>query len=150
MSERAIVQLVKRQQASLDIDAAFTSLSGLNKNGISGMVSGVDGCAAQPPIAGLGVPDGLYTPPNTSPNANNYIDGNPDNAPEYMGPTSPGSSAPGTANGEVDIDWASIVDGSAMTPDYPRQPIGIAGHRCISAVLRELAGTAGHRQHDQW
>ncbi len=118
VSERAIVQLVKRQQATLDIDAAFTSLSGLNKNGISGTVSGVDQCAAQPPIAGLGLPDGTYTPPNTSPNANNYIDGNPDNAPQYMGPTSPGSSAPGTANGAVDIDWASIVDGSAMNPDF--------------------------------
>lgn len=118
VSERAIVQLVKRQQASLDIDAAFTSLSGLNKNGISGLVSGVDQCSAQPPIAGVGVPDGLYTPPNNNANANNYIDGNPDNAPDYMGPSSPGSSAPGTANGEVDIDWASIVDGSAMTPDF--------------------------------
>lgn len=118
VSERAIVQLVKRQQASLDIDAAFTSLNGVNKNGISGMVSGVDQCAAQPPIAGMGVPDGLYTPPNNNANANNYIDGNPDNAPDYMGPSSPGSNAPGTANGEVDIDWASIVDGSAMTPDF--------------------------------
>ena len=118
VSERAIVQLVKRQQASMDIDAAFTSLSGLSKNGISGMVSGVDGCAAQPPIAGLAVPDGLYTPPNTNPSANNYIDGIPDNAPAYMGPPSPGTSDPGTANGEVDIDWASIVDGSAMTPDF--------------------------------
>ncbi len=64
------------------------------------------------------MPNGSYTPPNGSPNANNYIDGNPDNAPDYLGPTSPGSNAPGTANAEVDIDWASIVDGSAMTPDY--------------------------------
>lgn len=117
-AERAIVQLVKRQQASLDIDAAFVSLSGLNKNGISGLVSGVDQCSAQPPIPGLAVPDGLYTPPNTSPNANNYIDGNPDNGPDYIGPSAPGSSAPGTANGEIDIDWASIINGSAMTPDY--------------------------------
>jgi hypothetical protein len=118
VSERAIVQLVKRQQATMDIDAAFTSLSGLNKNGISGLVSGVDQCAVQPPIPGLATPDGLYTPPNTNANANDYIDGNPDNAPDYLGPTSPGSSTPGTANGEVDVDWASIVDGSAMTPDF--------------------------------
>ncbi len=46
------MQLVKRQQASLDIDAAFTSLSGADKNGVSGTVSGVDQCGVQPPHSG--------------------------------------------------------------------------------------------------
>ena len=118
VSERAIVQLVKRQQATLDIDAAFTSLRpqqerhfGHGERCGSVRWTGRDD-------AGHVVPDGTYTPPNGSPNANNYIDGVPDNAPQYMGPPSPGSSAPGTANGAVDIDWASIVDGSAMNPDF--------------------------------
>lgn len=116
-AERAIVQLIRRQTASMDVDAAFVSLSGLNKNGTSGEVNGIDECTSNV-IPGLAVPNGSYTPGSGSPSANNYIDGNPDNSPDYIGTKVPGSNAAGTANAEVEIDWESILAGTLLTPDF--------------------------------
>jgi hypothetical protein len=73
-------------------------------------LDGTDHCAGSgiAPIAGVAVPDGLYTG-QTSP-----INGNPDNTPVYIGTPGPA----GTAKDEVDIDWAGIVAGTALPPDY--------------------------------
>jgi Flp pilus assembly pilin Flp len=114
LAERSVSQLVRWQTASIDIDAAFTSLSGLRKNGSSGTVSGVDGCSAQPTIPGAAVPDGLHSQSGGGGSPGAYIDGNPDNAPDYLGTPGPG----GTAQGEIDIDWASIVAGTMLQPDF--------------------------------
>jgi hypothetical protein len=95
---------------SFDLDAAFTSLSGMVKNGISGSMDGNDHCAGTgiAPIPGVAVPDGTYSG-MTAP-----INGNPDNTPSYLGTGGTG----GTAKDQVDIDWAGIVAGSALPPDY--------------------------------
>ena len=116
--ERTISQFVVWQSAGLSADAAFTSLDSVNvKNGVSGTVSGNDladpttGCGA----GGAAIP-GLALP-NTGLNMNggntNFIDGNPDNTPVYIG--TPGPS--GTAKDSVNIDWAGILNGS-LAPDF--------------------------------
>jgi len=110
-AERSVAQLLRWQTASLDIDAAFTSLSGLHKNGVSGTTTGVDACGAQPTIPGVAVPNGTFT---QSGGSSNWIDGNPDNAPNYMGTPGPG----GTAQEQVDIDWAGIRNGTVLQPDF--------------------------------
>jgi hypothetical protein len=118
VGQRTISQMLTWQTGTIDANAAFTSLSGLNiKNGSSGTVSGVDvadpatGCAGgQPAIAGLAVPNsGL----DMNGNNTNFIDGNPDNTPIYIGTSGPS----GTAVQSVDVDWAGILAGS-IAPDF--------------------------------
>jgi len=114
VAERSVSQMLQWQTATIDVDAAFTSLSGLHKNGASGTVSGVDQCNPSNVIAGAAVPDGTHSQSGGVGTPGAYIDGNPDNAPEYMGTPGPG----GTAQNEVDIDWASIMNGTMLQPDF--------------------------------
>lgn len=112
MGERIVSQFVIWQSSTLDADAAFTSLSGLNaKNGVSGTVSGVDACGTpSSDIAGLAVPDGTL---DMNGNSTSFIDGNPDDVELEIG--TPGPT--GTAKDSVDIDWAGILAGS-IAPDF--------------------------------
>jgi Tfp pilus assembly protein PilX len=113
VAERSVAQMLQWQTATIDVDAAFTSLSGAHKHGTSGTVSGVDQCGEEPAIPGLAVPNGTATQSGDgSPGA--YIVGSPDNAPSYLG--TPGPS--GTARQEVEIDWVSITNGTKLSPDY--------------------------------
>ncbi len=113
---RTISQMIQRQSGSVDVDAAFVALNGVSKNGISGSISGIDACGAASTLPGLAVPTGGYTPPNGSANANNYIDGNPDDAAKDLGPAGFGSLAP--ANSQVRLDWKSVLDGTTLAPDF--------------------------------
>ena len=106
-AQRTVAQYMIWQPATMDVNAAFTSLSGLDKNGNSGALDGNDGCAAAATIPGVAVPDGLYS------GHTNPINGNPDNTPVYLGTSGPG----GTAKDEVEVDWAGIAAGTAITPD---------------------------------
>jgi hypothetical protein len=96
----------------LDLDAAITTLGGMDKAGGSGTMNGTDACGVMPAIHGVAVPDpslGGYTG-STGP-----IDGNPDNTPKDLGTSGPG----GTAKDEVDIDWQGIVawPNTTLMPD---------------------------------
>ncbi len=117
VATRTLTQIVQRQKPALDVDAAFVALGGLGKNGTSGNISGVDECSVRPTLPGLAVPTGLYVPGSNSPQANDYIDGSPDNAPSYLGPAGIGET-PGTANAAVRVDWESVLDGSSLQPDF--------------------------------
>ncbi|HEX5632084.1 MAG TPA: hypothetical protein VFX50_02615 [Gemmatimonadales bacterium] len=113
-AQRSVSQLVRWNTATLDVDAAFTSLSGLLKNGTSGTVSGIDQCSTQPTIPGVAVPDATFAQSGGGGTPGAFIDGSPDNAPDYMGTPGPA----GSAQQEVDIDWASIVAGTMLQPDF--------------------------------
>jgi hypothetical protein len=112
LAERTVATYALWTPAPLDLDAAFTSLSGIDKNGNSGALDGNDRCTvaggSQPPIPGAAVPNGGYSG-HTSP-----INGNPDNTPITLGTGGPA----GTAKDEVDIDWAGITAGTVLPPDY--------------------------------
>jgi hypothetical protein len=112
-AERTIATYALWTPAPFDLNGAYTSLSGMQQNGAgSGGLSGVDHCVAaggsQPAIPGVAVPDGTYGG-SVAP-----IDGNPDNTPAEIG--TPGTG--GTAKDEVDIDWAAIVAGTVLPPNY--------------------------------
>jgi hypothetical protein len=109
-AERTVATYALWTPISFDLNAAFTSLSGIQKNGIAGSMDGNDHCvgSGMPALPGVMVPDGMFGG-MTSP-----INGNPDNTPQYMG--TPGPT--GTAKDEVDIDWAAIVAGTALPPDF--------------------------------
>jgi hypothetical protein len=113
-AQRTVATYALWVPAPFDLNAGFTSLSGITKNGGSGALSGVDNCGAAPAIPGVAVPNGTYTGDAS------IIDGNPDNAPVGMGTGGPG----GTAKDEVTIDWASIVAGTKLPPAfvYPAWP----------------------------
>lgn len=117
LATRTLTQIVQRQKPALDVDAAFVALGGLGKNGTSGNISGEDECAVRPMLPGLAVPTGLYVPGSASPQANDYIDGSPDNAPSFLGPAAIGE-VPGSANAAVRVDWESVLDGSSLQPDF--------------------------------
>jgi hypothetical protein len=115
-AERTVATYALWTPAPLDLDAAITTLGGMDKAGGSGTMNGNDACGAMPAIAGVAVPTDGYTPPgNTGP-----IDGNPDNTPVPLGSPGPG----GSAKDEVDIDWAGIVAGTSVPADfvYPAWP----------------------------
>jgi len=100
--------------APFDLNAGFTSISGIQKNGGSGALSGVDRCGAAAAIPGVAVPNGGYAGDVT------VINGNPDDAAVGMGTGGLG----GTAKDEVDIDWAGILAGTYLPPafTYPSWP----------------------------
>ena len=108
-AQRTVAQYMTWEPVDINVNAAFTSLSGLDKNGNSGALDGNDGCAGSgiPPIPGVAVPNGLYT------GHTNPINGNPDNTPTYLG-TAGGA---GTAKDAVEVDWDGIVNSNAIPAD---------------------------------
>jgi hypothetical protein len=114
-AQRTVAQYATWLSASMDVDAAWTSIGGLSKNGNTGTISGNDGCATpSSPVAGVMVPtsvsgyDGYrQTPPPGTPIV-------PQGSPQ-INMASPDSSSTAAA---VSIDWDGIVNGSAVQPDY--------------------------------
>jgi hypothetical protein len=113
-AERTVATYALWTPAPLDLDAAITTLGGMDKAGGSGTMNGNDACGAMPAIGGVAVPTAGYSG-STGP-----IDGNPDNTPVDLG----SGGASGAAKDEVDIDWAGIVAGTMLPPNftYPSWP----------------------------
>ncbi len=108
-AERSVAAYALWTPAPFDLNAALTSLVGVSSNGNSGAYSGIDRCGAAAAIPGVGVPD----------NSDNFthsgiINGNPEDQAYDMGTPGPA----GTAQNEVDIDWAAVVAGTAFPADY--------------------------------
>ena len=146
-AERTVATYVLWTPAPFDLDAAFTSLSGIDKNGNSGTLNGNDACGAASAIPGAAVPIGTYTG-QTGP-----IDGNPDNTPSSSGPRAPREPPR--------IQWAST--GPASRRARSCRPITCT-QRGPRQASSQLAGGEGkwrpddarerqghpdrHRQHD--
>jgi hypothetical protein len=113
-AERTVATYALWTPAPIDLDAAFTSLSGVDKNGNSGTLNGNDNCGVNAAIPGVAVPTGGYTG-QTGP-----IDGNPDNTPKQQGTGGVG----GTAKDSVGIDWAGITAGTVLPADYVYPTVG--------------------------
>ncbi|MDB4875243.1 MAG: hypothetical protein JWM41_1689 [Gemmatimonadetes bacterium] len=95
---------------TIDVKAAWVSLSGLNKNG-TGLISGTDQCGAQPSVAGVLVDKGdLHVQGNSF-----NVEGNP--------PVDT-SNTFAQLKPKVNIDWASIVGSNSIAADItvPDQP----------------------------
>ena len=111
-AQRTVATYALWTPAPFDLNGAFTSLSGIDKNGNSGALDGNDNCTAtggnQPAIPGTAVPNGTYT------GSFQPINGNPDDVPNYMGTAGTG----GTAKDQVGIDWAAITAGTMLPADY--------------------------------
>ena len=104
-AERTVAQYLYWDAAPINVLAGWTSMTGIQKNGGSGSLSGTDAC-----VPGLGTVAGVAVP----------------TVPGMTGTTTPATGNPpikllGDVNatkGAVDIDWAGIVNGTAdMTFD---------------------------------
>ena len=116
-AERTVATYAIWTPSPFDLNAALTTLTAVNKTGVSGEMSGIDNCGVMPSIPGVAVPTGTYTGPVAP------IDGNPDNTPVGLGTPGPA----GTAKDQVGVDWAGIVQGpiSPILPHdylYPAWP----------------------------
>jgi hypothetical protein len=107
-AERTVATYAMWTPAAFDLNAAYTSLSGINKAGGSGTFDGTDMCGSKPPIPGAAVPTGTYT------GDPNVINGVPDNTPSPLGTGGPA----GSAKDEVAIDWAGIVAGTVLPAEF--------------------------------
>lgn len=107
--ERAIAQYARFQFASLEVQSAWTALGGLKKSGGSGTLSGYDACGMEAPVSGVAVPD---VPGYTQSGGSFVPDGNP--KVDSLGTVAQAASS-------VEIDWAGIVNGTAIQADieYP-------------------------------
>ena len=108
VAERVFAQYT-RWNGSLPAVAGWTSLSGLLKNGGSGMLDGADNCGAAKPVAGVAVP----TVPGYIQNGGSSV---PTGSPGVL---DMGSQT--NANAMVGINWISILEGMAASADivYP-------------------------------
>lgn len=98
---RTVAQYAAWEPADMEVLAGWTALTGIKKNGSSGSFLGIDACGDSAALAGVAVPlvPGFNRPETAD-------------STEYLGETV------NEAAREVEIDWAGILDGSAITPDY--------------------------------
>lgn len=113
-AEHTVTQFTFWREGSMQVLSAWTSLSGLLKNGAAGQISGVDGCGVMPTVAGAAVPDSMYVQ-----SGGTFQTAVPQGNPPILDLQSP----PG-AYDAVKIDWDGIVNHNAIVPDiiYPTNP----------------------------
>ena len=106
--ERTVAEYAAWSAGTMKVLSGWTSLTGLQKNGTAGTLTGTDGCGKAPPVAGVAVP----------------------NNPGYTGQTGPVSGNPpiltlGTqaeADSITGIDWNGIINQNALQPDITIPP----------------------------
>lgn len=111
-STHTVTQYAFFREGEIQVLSAWTSLSGLIKNGTSGTIEGIDNCGMMPDVAGVALPDdsffqlgGTTAVPTGDPPV------------LYLGDQA-------ETNDAVDIDWDGIVNQNLIWPDiwYPSQP----------------------------
>ena len=107
---RTVGQIFKWETGNLSVPGAWTSLSGIQKNGGSGEFSGVDECGMLPAVAGVAVPT---VPGYTQSGGTSIPAGNPPI--KDLGPQA-------SANDSARIDWAGVLSGTSLTPTISVPP----------------------------
>lgn len=107
---RTVGQIFKWETGNMAIPGAWTSLSGIHKNGGAGTIDGVDECGALPAVAGVAVPT---TPGYTQSGGTSVPTGNP--------PIRDLGSPP-ASNDSARVDWAGVLAGDSMEPDITVPP----------------------------
>lgn len=111
-SVRSIGLMVQWTTIAMNVTGAWTSLSGLQKQGAAGQIDGNDQCGRKPAVAGVMVPKGDYSNPGGgfTPTGNPPIDT---------------SKTLAQLEQMVTIDWNGIITGNALAPyDFEVPPQG--------------------------
>lgn len=112
-AQYTVTQLASWQKGTMTVKAAFMSITGIQKNGTSGEISGVDDCGVKSNVAGVAVPDNpSYTQSGGS--WSDVLSGSP-LVDSTMGAT-PAAMAP-----NVGVDWASMTGGGQTYDFYVTQ-----------------------------
>ncbi len=112
IAERSVSQFAIWRPGTMEVLGAWTSTTGLNKNGGSGTISGVDQCGVAPAVAGVAVP-------TTAADGGAGYDQNggssvPSGTPNISYPAANAAAfAP-----LIPVDWDGIVNQNALTPNY--------------------------------
>lgn len=102
---RTVAQYASWEPADMDVNAGWTAITGIKKNGASGSFLGVDACSDSAAVAGVAVP---LIPGFNRPATADSV--------EYLGQTV------NDAARAVEIDWAGILAGTAITPNIVIPP----------------------------
>jgi hypothetical protein len=105
VAERVFAQYAQWNAIQMPALAAWTSLSGLLKNGGMGTITGTDNCGAATTVAGVAVP-----------NVPGYVQAGGTSVPSGSPPImNMGSQA--AANGMVGVDWTTILSSMSLSAD---------------------------------
>lgn len=104
-AEKIVSQYAYFRESTMSVLSGWTSLSGIQKNGGSGVLSGVDNCGVKPQVAGVAVPN----VPGYTQNGGGPV---PVGTPPVL---DMGTQA--QTNNAVNIDWDGIVNHGAISPD---------------------------------
>jgi Tfp pilus assembly protein PilX len=107
---RTVGQIFKWETGNMNVPGAWTSLSGINKNGGSGIFSGVDECGMLPAVGGVAVPT---APGYTQSGGASIPAGNPPI--KDLGPQP-------ASNDSARVDWAGVLSGSSLVPSVTIPP----------------------------
>ena len=102
-AERSVGMLAVYEKGNLSVLAGWTSLSGMRKNGASGLLSGVDNCGKLGTLAGIAVPTGGFSGSDAA------MAGDPPI--KYLGTQA-------ETNAAVKINWDGIKNGSVINADF--------------------------------
>jgi Tfp pilus assembly protein PilV len=103
-SVRTVGMIAQWSTQTMNVTGAWTSLSGLNKQGSAGQIDGNDQCGRKPAVAGVMVPKGQY-----SATGNFVPTGNP--------PLDTTKSL-SQLEAQMTIDWNGIINGNAIQADF--------------------------------
>ena len=107
---RTVGQIFKWETGNMNIPGAWTSLSGIHKNGGAGAIDGNDECGMLPAVAGVAVPT---TPGYTQSGGTSVPTGTPPIKALGMPPQS---------NDSARVDWAGVLNGSSLEPTITIPP----------------------------
>lgn len=109
-AERTVAQYFEWAQSTFPGLAALTAITGVTNADTLGAYDGNDACtsASRPPIPGVASSNGRYNG-STIP-----IRGSTGSSPLFIG----SNGVSGTAKNAVVLDWASIVSGASMAPNF--------------------------------
>lgn len=117
-AERMVAQFATWKPGTMNVQAAWTSLTGLNKSGGSGTIGGADQCGAQPAVAGVAVPvtaaDG--GPGYDQTGGTSVPTGNP----AILQP----AADPSSFAGVLPLDWNAMINGGTIKFDYTMTGLG--------------------------
>ena len=116
VAEQTVAQYVVWQSGTMKVNSAWTSLSGMLKNGASGSISGIDGCGLQPTLPAVSVPSTTAAGQPGYQGSTAPLQGGPPLIDMTLGNTPTAMAA------NVPIDWAGIVAGTAIAPDITIPP----------------------------
>jgi hypothetical protein len=106
--ERTIAQMATFNTFTINVIGAWTSLTGLTKNG-TGEISGIDQCGARSAVAGVVTSKGDFV--------------NNGNASLFLGnPPVDTASNTGEVKDRINIDWDGIINKGALPADYTIPP----------------------------